>query len=463
GLQGAPSIHGFVIRNGRFGIEAHSPVSVENNYFSGSQVAIDYQPGSGGTNRNNVYFASVGDSLRVEQMSQPLVIENNRFLYSGDDAIELGLPGIAMTAPLEVDILNNVLAGSTQDGIKLVDYATNPRDYERRVIIAGNLFASNHRAGIGIVSSADADESYSGLAAAESVWVYQNTFYGNDYGISGGANLVAFNNIIGNSTSRGAWRVQPAPGSNSVVAYTLFWKNRVDADQTLLGPANLFNQDPLFAGIPDPGPDGRWGTVDDDFSGLLLRPDSPAIDRGAAQFVTAGREGIPLDPLSGFSGSAPDLGWREFGGMPVARLIPLPTSTPRQGLPPLVAPSPTIAREPARVLTPDVPPSPQAFPEAGAGRPPLSITSSVPGSVHPGGHATLTIKGSGFQAGATLNFEGLDEEAPQVESSLVVDSNTMQAQVRDTDDDKDKDVWNLRVTNPDGASALLTGALTVAP
>jgi hypothetical protein len=83
--------------------------------------------------------------------------------------------------------------------------------------------------------------------------------------------------------------------------------------------------------------------------------------------------------------------------------------------------------------------------------------------VHPGGHATLTIKGSGFQAGATLNFEGLDEEAPQVESSLVVDSNTMQAQVRDTDDDKDKDVWNLRVTNPDGASALLTGALTVAP
>jgi uncharacterized repeat protein (TIGR01451 family) len=45
--------------------------------------------------------------------------------------------------------------------------------------------------------------------------------------------------------------------------------------------ANNLNADPLFVREPDPGPDGTWGTPDDDYGDLRLRPGSPAIDAGS--------------------------------------------------------------------------------------------------------------------------------------------------------------------------------------
>jgi hypothetical protein len=151
-------------------------------------------------------------------------------------------------------------------------------------------------------------EDYSGADIVEAIRVYNNTFYGNDYGISGGDNLVAFNNIIANSTTKGVWRVQGPLGANSVVAYTLFYHNGIDADQSNLGAGNLFGQDPLFAFPPNPGPDGVWRTVDDDFSGLVLLPGSPGIDAGVTQYIANSGEAIPPTPITGFSGAAPDLG-----------------------------------------------------------------------------------------------------------------------------------------------------------
>jgi hypothetical protein len=38
--------------------------------------------------------------------------------------------------------------------------------------------------------------------------------------------------------------------------------------------------DPFFVQNPDPGPDGSWGTDDDDHGDLRLRPGSPCIDAG---------------------------------------------------------------------------------------------------------------------------------------------------------------------------------------
>src|SRR5262249_20642454 len=47
------------------------------------------------------------------------------------------------------------------------------------------------------------------------------------------------------------------------------------------------NSDPLFVRTPSPGTDGQWGTPDDDYGDLRLRPASPGIDQGDNTAVTA--------------------------------------------------------------------------------------------------------------------------------------------------------------------------------
>jgi hypothetical protein len=147
-------------------------------------------------------------------------------------------------------------------------------------MITDNLIANCRFAGIGLMGNTISVEDYSGANVIEAIWAYNNTIYGNDYGISGGDNLVAINNIIANSLTRGAWQVQGPAGASSSVAYTLFYNNGVDSDQSTLGAGNKFGQNPLFAYAPTAGPDGIWRTVDDDFRGLALTSGSPGIDAG---------------------------------------------------------------------------------------------------------------------------------------------------------------------------------------
>ena len=50
------------------------------------------------------------------------------------------------------------------------------------------------------------------------------------------------------------------------------------------------NDDPLFERNPDPGPDGTWDGVDDDYGDLRLQSGSPCIDAGSNDAVT-----VPTD------------------------------------------------------------------------------------------------------------------------------------------------------------------------
>jgi len=57
-----------------------------------------------------------------------------------------------------------------------------------------------------------------------------------------------------------------------------------DPDDAILpfgGAANdIIDDDPQFVALPDPGPDGVFGTDDDDLGDLRLQPGSPCINRG---------------------------------------------------------------------------------------------------------------------------------------------------------------------------------------
>ncbi|MEW5941056.1 MAG: hypothetical protein AB1750_15420, partial [Chloroflexota bacterium] len=337
---------------------------------------------------------------------------------------------------------------------------------------------------------ANVQEDYSGADTREALWVFNNTFYGNPIGISGGDNLVAFNNIIANSSARGVWRVQGSPGDASVVAYSLFFNNGADAEQSALGAGLISGQDPLFVAAPNPGSDGTWATVDDDFSGLLLSSASPAIDRGIVQFSAANGELIPIVPLSGWIGPAPDLGWREFGSPVFPPPAPLPlatftfapptefptltsvppsptseaTSTPASGtetpLPPSATITPLPVTETPGTLTPT--PGSQITPTPLVTLPPVEILEITPDHAQAEATILVTISGSGFQAGATVSFEGGVGTPPQVLNVIAIAPNTIVARVSlQVDAALGTQVWGVRVTNPDGSTAFLPNAFTV--
>jgi hypothetical protein len=333
------------------------------------------------------------------------------------------------------------------------------------------------------MSNANNVEDLSGADIVEAIRVFNNTFYGNNHGISGGDNLVAFNNIIVNSSGRGVWNVEGEPGANSVVAHTLFFNNSLDADQSTIGAGIITGQDPRFVAAPNPGPDGAWETVDDDFSGLLLQGTSPAIDRGVAQYIAVSGEPIPPQPITGFIGAAPDLGWREFGSpvviTPTASPIPSPTSA-------TLTPSATFTSTPVSptatvvTLTPpptNTPPTPSAtVPAATAAStstsPPPTVTISptpqpaiiniTPNTAPANTTVNLTITGSNFVNGAVVLFEGGQGTAPQVTTTQVVNPTTIVITV-DTavDTSFGTQVWDVRVTNPNNTSGVLEDAFTV--
>jgi len=490
GLTQMPVIHGFVIQNSVSGIQASSEFIAEFNYFHSGGYLTNYQIGAGGINRSNVYFNASDDAIHVDDINRPLLIEYNRILYAGDDGIEIGLQNTSIPpALIEVDIWNNMIIGSREDGIQFVDYTDDPNDINRRFVIAGNLIANSAKAGIGLMPSANTIEDYSGADVQEAVRIFNNTLYGNNHGVSGGDNLVVINSIIVNSPGRGVWRVQGAQGANSAVAYTLFHNNAQDADQSVLGPGIITGQDPLFQGAPNPGPDGAWGTVDDDFTGLLLQASSPAIDKGVSQHIATNGEPVPFSPLTGFMGPAPDLGWREFGSP--AFVTATPTPLPSVTLPPGVVPaspvpsstltftplptsSPTLTPVPTITVTP-IPaasltatstllPTITATIPVVTSTPQLTIVDIEPNNAQADTTVVLTIAGSGFVNGAVVTFEGGQGVSPEVTAVQVLNHTTIRATVNvRADDSFGTQTWDVRVTNPNGATTSLVDSFTIIP
>ncbi len=152
-----------------------------------------------------------------------------------------------------------------------------------------------------------------------------------------------------------------------VVAYTLFYQDTQNTVSSTLGAGNLYNMDPLFASLPNAGPDGVWDTLDDAYSGLVLLSGSPAIDAGVTQYRSVSGMLVPPTPITGFSGRAPDLGWKESTGT-----APSPTNTPA----PVASntPAPVASNTPAPVASSTPTPRPTSTP--------VNVVSPTPSPVY---------------------------------------------------------------------------------
>jgi len=75
---------------------------------------------------------------------------------------------------------------------------------------------------------------------------------------------------------------------------------------------NIINADPMFVRDPNPGPDGYWDDVNDDFGDLHLLEDSPCIDAGDPNFIPVSDANTDMDGQPRIVGCRVDIGADEF-------------------------------------------------------------------------------------------------------------------------------------------------------
>lgn len=320
-ISGNPQIIGLVLKNAASGILAFSPFTVEHSFLTGADDLAEYEKGSGGINRNNVYVAAGDDAIDLDNQVRDITIENNLILNSRQDGIEVRLQDdVIVGEPVKYMIKNNRIEGNGTggdgDGLQIIDY---DKDTNRIFYISGNLFLNNRQSGIGLMCCTMTKETYEAASIREEIQVIGNTFFGNNHGITGGDNMLVLHNIFTKTTATALKNIDNA----SVTTHNLFWQNGTDAVGTTLN--NAIKSDPLL-----------------DSNYLLRSAGSQAVNTGIAGYAWRTLAGTIREVTVPVRDASPDLGWKEFGE---AVTLPISTSTPLPTFPPTTVPSTDIIKE----------------------------------------------------------------------------------------------------------------------
>jgi hypothetical protein len=240
--------------------------------------------GRGGVASANVLESSIDDAIDINHPIRDFAIEDNEIMQSRGDGIEIRLHDDAIADTVQIAIRGNRIVQNHSDGIQLIDYF---EDTNRIIVIERNLIRDSGQAGIGLMDNGQSNEDFRAASIRERIHVFQNTFVGNDHGISGGDNLIALNNIFQDHVLA----LKNVDG-DSIASYNLFWDNATDFQGSSVDPATTLFVDPLLD------------------ENAHLGPTSPAIDAGVARFEWRGEVVLDQAPSS-YLGAAPDLGWLE--------------------------------------------------------------------------------------------------------------------------------------------------------
>ena len=279
-------IKGFRFINGKDPIKFFSHgSSIKNLFDNNGGDAISFED-VGGAAIGNVCWSPGDDCVDVDHPQSDVLIESNTLNDARDDGIEIrngNYTGDLVT----ITVRNNTITNSGRDAIQIIDYSAQAN---RKFVIEYNLIRNSGFVGLGLMDNGETIEDFRAASMPERIHVFNNTFDSNTYGITGGDNLIALNNVIVNSTILGMKGVD----GDSIAAYNLFWNNAVDEQTSNLDLATTLFADPLL-----------------DAEGILS-PGSPAIDAGTDFFAWLGETVLDL-PASEYLGNAPDLGAYEFG------------------------------------------------------------------------------------------------------------------------------------------------------
>lgn len=272
-------IMGLTIQNGEDGITTSANMEITNNRFIQNSDGVDYE-GGGGTCSFNVFMSNTDDGIDLDG-AVAVNIYNNKIINNGDDGIEIRLHPYKGPM-LDIIVSGNEISGNGEDGIQIIDY---PKMSDRTIKIERNIIVNNEMAAIGFMGDGNTKEDFSGAPIPEQVLIFNNTLIDNDYGIVGGANVVALNNIISGTTFSAVRNVV----DDSIVSYSVFWNNGVNYENSNINLDNIIFLDPF---------------IEADY---FLPTGSPAIDAGTAIFDWKGERVLDISQEL-FLGVAPDIG-----------------------------------------------------------------------------------------------------------------------------------------------------------
>jgi hypothetical protein len=286
GTHSGGAVIGLTITGAVKGVRSSSPVDVRYCHIYGTEDAINYSAGSGGLIANNVFRNQTDDGIDLNGRLAIRVIDNI-VLNNHEDGIEFRM--YPYTGPtLDIVVIGNQFIGNGSDGIQLID---SPDSSSRRIRVERNLFERNGRATVGCMPDQLTNEDFTGAPIAERVEFINNTVVGDFYGVVGGANTVAVNNILESIPNSAFRRI----AGNSIAAHNLFWNNGLDNETSNVDLSTTSRFDPQLA------------------SDFRPKSGSLAIDAGVALFQWRGETIVNLSPTA-YLGSAPDLGAFESGG-----------------------------------------------------------------------------------------------------------------------------------------------------
>lgn len=314
--NGGPVVRGFKIIGGDHVVDmVNSPMTFEYNYVAASSADNVSISGGGGIVRGNYIENAPDDNIDIDNGSKNILIEDNYLYNARQEGIEIRLQDDSIPQTAVYTIRNNRFVSngdeSSGDGIQLIDYYTNTN---RRFVIENNLFLNNKMAGIGFQCCENTSESFQAAAVNEEVQVINNTFYGNNHGISGGANILVLNNIFMNHSVALKNTVNPLNiNQGSRIDHNLFYNNTTNFSGTM-NHTNDLTTNPLLD------------------TNYYLQSGSPAINSGTVSFVWNSIYGTRNISIPVFSGANPDLGWKESGQSggpsPTPSISPRPSASP---------------------------------------------------------------------------------------------------------------------------------------
>jgi hypothetical protein len=284
----ASTIIGITIQNGDDGIMANSPFNIFHCIVTACNDGIDYETGSGGQCIHNTFKDNLDDAIDLDGTLSDVLIQDNIIENNDDDGIEIRLHTYQGETRY-CRIISNTIRGNGEDGIQFIDYAdTSNRVY----LVEKNLILDNEMAGVGLMDDGITQEDFRGAPIPEPIYLFNNTISGAQYGITGGARLIAVNNIVQNCIESGIINLT----GKSHLSHTLFFGNGEDMEGFDISPEVNYFEDPFLNQnqVPMAG--------------------SPCIDRGLSLFVIDTDTLLRLD-ASQYYGSAPDLGAKEYSGV----------------------------------------------------------------------------------------------------------------------------------------------------
>ncbi|MGI9605612.1 MAG: Ig-like domain-containing protein [Acidimicrobiales bacterium] len=280
-------IIGFTIGGADDGVKIRGTASVIHNKFSGlGSDGVDFSGDAAGLVLDNLMENNGDDGVDIDDAS--VLILQNLMRFNDGDGVEIRTLTKVAEPYLTITIRDNVMHDNIQDGVQIIDDdSTVPTD--GLVIIEGNLVQDNVQAGLGLMDNADTSEDYRAASLLERIHVFNNTFIGNDHGITGGDDMIVLNNILAGHTNIAVKEID----GNSFVGHNIFWNNGTDDSGSNVDiPSSLF-ADPLLDGAAE------------------LLPGSPAIDAGTPFHQRpSGEVVLDLSPTD-YIGAAPDLGFAE--------------------------------------------------------------------------------------------------------------------------------------------------------